>query len=806
LGSDDPAYLVAAKQGELRARNPAQRLSVSFSRAGVVVGSGSAHVGLDLRAVGYGNSLSRLSPVSPSARANRVSFERRGLSEFYANGPLGLEQGFTLAHPMTGSASAPLTLSLALSGNLRASLTGHGRTVVLSRDGQGVLAYRGLSARDAHGRTLRSWLSLQGGRVLLHVSTRNASYPLRIDPFIQQAKFTDATNDAGASFGWSVALSADGDTALIGGPDDAAVASEDGAAWVFTRSGSSWTQQAKLIDTLDNAGATSDAAARFGYSVALSADGNTALIGGESDSAVATDDGAAWVFARSGSAWNQQAKLTDATNDAGAEFGYSVALSADGTTALIGGPDDSAVAADDGAAWVFTGSGSTWTQQTKLTDTTNDAGAEFGYRVALSADGNTALIGGPHDAAVASDDGAAWVFTGSGSSWTQQAKLIDTLDNAGATSDAGANFGTGVALSADGNTALIGGPDDSVVATDDGAAWVFTRSGSTWTQQARLTDATYDAGARFGYSVALSTDGTSALIGGWADGSLDTGAAWVFTLSGSSWTQQTQLADATNDPVARFGTSVALSADGNTALIGGPGDSAVASDDGAALVLVSPVPPSATITAPTNGQTYALNQTVSTSFSCTEGANGPGIVSCTDSNGGAGTSGTLSTSTPGSHTYTVTATSSDGLTGSASITYTVAAAPAIEGSPLVSANTVSVQILCDGSSGQSCTGTISASTTEKLAANGKTLVGVIAKSKPKPRSKTVVVGRTSFTIQAGQTETVKLGLDATGKRLLARLKRLPAKLVVTVPAIGGGQTTLVNNAITFKPPKPKKRK
>jgi hypothetical protein len=278
---------------------------------------------------------------------------------------------------------------------------------------------------------------------------------------------------------------------------------------VFTRSGSTWTQQGpKLTGT--RAGAPNGNGAAFGSSVALSADGNTALIGGPSDHGGA---GAAWVFTRSGSTWTQQGpKLTGAP----ANFGDCVALSADGNTALIGGPEDG----NDGAAWVFTRSGSTWTQQgSKLTGTRVPVNALFGSSVALSADGNTALIGGPYGYEGNHDVGVVWVFTRSGSTWTQQGSK---RESARASEDGGSLFGFGVALSADGNTALIGGPDDG----NGGAAWVFTRSRSTWTQQrSKLTS----TGATvFGESVALSADGNTALIGG--DGDNDAvGAAWVFT-------------------------------------------------------------------------------------------------------------------------------------------------------------------------------------------------------------------------------------------------------------------------------------
>ena len=185
--------------------------------------------------------------------------------------------------------------------------------------------------------------------------------------------------------GWSVALSADGNTAIVGGIVDKKLA---GAAWVFTRNGGIWTQQGnKLVGT----GAVGQAGQ--GVSVALSADGNTAIVGGPDDN---SDTGAAWVFTRSGGVWSQQGNKLVGTGAVGnAGQGASVALSADGNTAIVGGPDDNS---STGAAWVFTRSGGVWTQQgNKLVGTDAMGNARQGYSVALSADGNTAIVGGPAD-------------------------------------------------------------------------------------------------------------------------------------------------------------------------------------------------------------------------------------------------------------------------------------------------------------------------------------------------------------------------------------------------------------------------
>ena len=438
LGSERPAYGVTG----LAAVNPAQRLRAGFSRDGVTVASGRARLGMRLSAYGYASTLEPVGPAPPRTAGNRVNYAHGALTEWYANGPLGIEQGFDVA-ARPGAAAGPLTLSIALSGNLSARM--RGGSVLLSGRGT-TLRYGNLHVTDARGRVLRSWLQPLNGRVLIRVADRGATYPLRIDPLIQQGKKLTGTGGSGAGrFGYSVALSADGDTALIGGRYGSIGA---GAAWVFTRSGSTWTQQGgKLVGT-GHAGAGEFGhigEGEFGLSVALSADGDTALIGGPADNG---NTGAAWVFTRSGSTWSQQGeKLTGAGEIEEARFGEKVALSADGGTALIGGRGDNG---STGAAWVFTRTGSTWTQQGgKLTGTGEAGVGRFGASVALSEQGDTALIGGPGDE---SGTGAAWVFTRSGSTWTQQSGKLTGTGEAGV-----GEFGISVALSADGGTALIGG-------------------------------------------------------------------------------------------------------------------------------------------------------------------------------------------------------------------------------------------------------------------------------------------------------------------------------------------------------------
>jgi hypothetical protein len=219
-----------------------------------------------------------------------------------------------------------------------------------------------------------------------------------------------------ASVGYAVALSAAGDTAIVGGWGDNCYV---GATWVFTRNRGVWSQQgAKLVST------RAVGPAYQGYSVALSADGNTAIVGGANDD---NGVGAVWVFTRSGDTWTQQGGKLVAADAAGhAHQGYSVSLSNDGNTALVGGAFD---AGNTGAAWVWTRSGDIWTQQGgKLVGAGPVGVAEQGSSVALSRDGTTAIIGGPHDN---NGVGAAWIVTRRGVAWVEQGRRMrSTKDDA----------------------------------------------------------------------------------------------------------------------------------------------------------------------------------------------------------------------------------------------------------------------------------------------------------------------------------------------------------------------------------------
>ncbi|MGA2594363.1 MAG: TIGR03435 family protein [Bryobacteraceae bacterium] len=357
------------------------------------------------------------------------------------------------------------------------------------------------------------------------------------------------TSDATTTGSWTnaVALSADGSTAALGFSD---ASNGVGAVWVFAHSSTGWSQQAGPL--APNDASPTDGVLDFGAAVSLSSNGDTLLITGPAGS---NYTGAAWIFARSSGVWSQRGGKLVLSGDVG-PLGYSqqggwAALSANGDTAMVGqyGNNDFS-----GAAWAFVRSGTTWTQQGNML-TISEPDTSFGASVALSADGNTALIGATNDD---SGVGAAYVFTRSDGAWTQQSKLIGT----GAVGVAWQGYS--VALSADGATALVAGPWDN---NQTGALWVFAGSGGTWTQQgSKLVGSHTSTPTQMGDAVALSANGRIALAGGWLNAE-EAGGAWLFARPGDSWHQLG--GEITTSSLSTLGWSAALSAKGELALLGG---------------------------------------------------------------------------------------------------------------------------------------------------------------------------------------------------------------------------------------------
>jgi hypothetical protein len=625
LGRDDAAYRVRG----LRGANAAAGVRLRFDRSGAEISTGSATVALGVVGVRSGVTFS---PVDPQVSGNRVVYTERGLSQWFANGPLGLEQGFGVARRPAGR--GPLTLTVSLSGVIRMRIEGSDRAL-LTLPGGRALRYGDVSALDARGRPLAARLAARAGRLTVIVDDRDARFPVTIDPLVQQALLLGSGAIGAARQGYSVAMSGDGDTLIVGGPTDAAGKKADmGAAWVFARSGSSWTQQAILVGDCDPGctnGTGENADGEFGASVALSSNGSTAVVGAP----VAAQ---AWVFTRTGTTWTQQALLSPpSVPGCGVEtgsFGAGVSVSSSGDTALIGMPGYTGdCEGDQGAALVYSRSSSGWGAPQTLT---SGGSNQFGQTVALSPDGATALIGSP---AQSGGVGAAWVFTDGGGGWTQQGPTLEgdcTGDCTGeGTGEHGVGaFGWAVALANHGTTALIGGDGAA------GNAWVFAGTPGSWTQQALLEgnctvpicagQGTGEDGAgEFGSSVALSSSGATALIGG-DDDSGGAGGAWEFTRSGGSWSQlgaelvgdcSTGCAGEGSGETGagRFGASVALSSSGDSLLIGAPDNGNSPADGGAAWVFAPPAvhqnTTSAALTAPSGPVTVAANVTFTATVS-----------------------------------------------------------------------------------------------------------------------------------------------------------------------------------------------
>jgi hypothetical protein len=378
-----------------------------------------------------------------------------------------------------------------------------------------------------------------------------------------------------------VSMSGDGSVFVVGAMDDDD-GTNRGSAYVFIKDGSTWLQVQKLVMS-DISGQTTS---RFGGNVSISEDGNYILCGAHQDDAGGTDKGAAYVFVRTagGNTWTQLGtRLQGADSVAGDAVGFSVGLSSDGTYAVICSENDDSA---KGAAYVFKRTGSSWDAGQKLVASDGASNNNFGCDVSISGDGNYIIVGAYKEDTDGADSGAAYVFNRTGTnSWDTGFKIKASDD------DAGDHFGVSVSISRDGTYAIIGAQGDKVSTTlYYGSAYIYTRSGTnTWGTEKKLTPASYVmSDEHFGLGVSMSHDGTHALIGAaYADTSkgIEAGAVYVFTRSGSEWTQKVKTwplyGIAAGD---RFGGSVSISADGSYILASSAYDDDPGTNAGSAYV------------------------------------------------------------------------------------------------------------------------------------------------------------------------------------------------------------------------------
>lgn len=522
-------------------------------------------------------------------------------------------------------AAAPLGLAIAygtkaLNFSWQAAVHATSYTVYEDPDGPGPLAATQIGATAsttlAHAVPVLLHLRLNATYTVRACNVSGCSAPsasVAADMVQAVGYFKASSTAAEARFGNRVALSSNGTTLAVGAYGEAG---NTGAVYVFTRTGSTWSQQARI--TAPN-GEAND---YFGNAVALSADGNTLAIGADGESGdqtgtfaamppsnnLASSSGAVYVYSRSGTAWSQQAFIKASNTFASDLFGAFVALSADGNTLAVGayyesgdqtGAHGDAAFASSGAAYVFNRTGTSWAQQGYIKAANAGAGDFFGIYLSLSGSGDTLAVGAFFErsasAATPADDslqdaGAAYVFQRSAGVWAQQAYLKApsplALDR----------FGVAVMLSGDGNTLAVGMDGDSSdhtgvfvvppasnsLALNSGAVFVYTRAGGTWQPQAYLKASNTRTPHRFGNNLSMSSDGNTLVVPSYRDNSAatgfngnqadttaaDAGAVLVFRRTAGTWVQQAYLKAPNTGTGDRFGGRVALSGDGTTLAVG----------------------------------------------------------------------------------------------------------------------------------------------------------------------------------------------------------------------------------------------
>ncbi|HKQ83092.1 MAG TPA: FG-GAP repeat protein [Steroidobacteraceae bacterium] len=478
---------------------------------------------------------------------------------------------------------------------------------------------------------LTDWLNTRYIVAACNVGGCTDSLPIQASSQLAIGHFSNSVASVGDAFGASVAISADGTTLAIGDPGESGgstgingdvtnqSAFQSGAAFVYVYDGIAWSRQAYI--KASNTGAGDG----FGGGVALSDDGNRLVVsapnedsaatgpnGNESDGVSTDESGAVYVFDRNQGTWSQQAYIKASNTHRLDQFGWKVSLSGNGHTLAVGAPGESSNASGingnqndtsalgTGAVYLFQESSGIWSQQAYIKASNANAQMEFGFSVALSESGDVLAVAGPRDDSDsegingdqmnqrATESGAVFVFTRQNAAWSQQA-YIKASNPRPITL-----FGNSIDLSADGTVLLVGSPYESSSATgidgdqmnqsasQSGAAYLFKRVGTNWSQQHYIKPSNTAQDYYFGYTVDLAKNGLVAVVGSYPEASNATGingdqsdttmpnrgAAYVFTSAGAALSQRSYVKGPTLDPGGYFGYALSLSADGRILAVG----------------------------------------------------------------------------------------------------------------------------------------------------------------------------------------------------------------------------------------------
>jgi hypothetical protein len=530
---------------------------------------------MSFQSYGYGEARQSVARVVPDLRLNRVEYRRGSLTEWYVNGPLGLEQGFTLSEPPGEAQGKPLAIALALSGDLKALAEPKRRGLILSKNAvKPELQYAGLAAYDATGKELPSSLELRGSELLLKVQDAGARYPVTVDPWVQLAELTASDGASGDFMGISVGIS--GQTVVVGAPGATVGANAgQGAAYIFVKPPSGWanmTETAKLT--------ASDGQAGDGFGGAVGIAGNTIVVGACPQSGVCNGPGKVYVFQRPKGGWKTtskfKAELTASDGVATDGFGNEMSISGDGSTVVVGAASATVKGQTDvGAVYIFVKPNGGWktaAETAKLTESKPKAYDDF-CCVSVSADGSTVFVGAlqfdfPDN--TPTGPGKAYIFIRPAGGWKSTSKAQAKLTASDGVSGDWFGFcqAGSTCLSGDGTTVLATAPAANSFA---GKGYVYVEPPGGWATTSKFdAELTPSDGQTIllGWSAAI-TDGTAVL--GAVAGS-NGGAAYVVTKPKSGWKTtskfEAELIPGDGFNGDDFAFSVGIS--GNTIVVGAP--------------------------------------------------------------------------------------------------------------------------------------------------------------------------------------------------------------------------------------------